>query len=173
MQTVVQTTVYSCYTFSHHIIATPSLIIAQLTNDSSHPQCQSYSAWLADWTSHLKNSSHSIRVPPEATAITTPLQPKEWQRSLSAHPDTSLVTFFILGLTDGFKIGFNNPTFKLRSAHINLAGALQHPQVVDDYLKAEIAKHCVAGPFHKQMSRMPILVDLASSPSNTNPTNGD
>ena len=67
--------------------------IAQLTNDSSHSQCQSYSTWLADWTSHLKNSSHSIRVPPEATAITTPLQPKEWQRSLSAHPDTSLVTF--------------------------------------------------------------------------------
>ena len=38
---------------------------------------------------------------------------------------------------------------KLRSAHKNLARALQHPQVVDDYLKAEIAKHRVAGPFHK------------------------
>ena len=86
-------------------------------------------------------------MPPEA--ITTPLQPKEWQRSLSAHPNTSLVTFFILGLTDGFKIGFNNPTSKLHSAHKNLAEALQHSQVVDDYLKAEIAEHRVAGPFHK------------------------
>ena len=88
-------------------------------------------------------------MPPEATAITTLLQPKEWQRSLSAHPDTSLTTFFISGLTDGFKSGFNNPTSKLRSAHKNLVGALQHPQVVDDYLKAEIAEHRVAGPFHK------------------------
>ena len=149
MQIVVQTTVYSCYTFSHHIIATPSLIIAQLTNDSSHPQWQSYSTWLADWTSHLDSSSHSIRVPPEATAITTPLQPKEWQRSLNAHPDTSVVTFFILGLTDGSQFGFNNPTSKLRSAHKNLTGALQHPQVVDDYRKAEIAEHRIAGPFHK------------------------
>ena len=90
-------------------------------------------------------------MPPEATAITTPLQPKEWQRSLSAHPDTSLATFFILGLTDGFKIGFNNPTSNLRSAHKNLAGVLQHSQVVDDFLKAEIAEHRVAGPFHKDI----------------------
>ena len=149
MQIVVQTTVYSCYTFFHHIIATPSLIIAQLTNDSSHPQCQSYLTWLADWTSHLRNSSHSIRILPEATAITTPLQAKEWQKSLSAHPDTSLTKFFNSGLTNGFKISFNNPMSKLRSAHKNLAGALQHPQVVDDYLKAEIAEHRVAGPFHK------------------------
>ena len=28
-------------------------------------------------------------------------------------------------------------------------GALQHSQVVDNYLKAEIAKHRVTGPFHK------------------------
>ena len=81
--------------------------------------------------------------------INTPLYPKEWQRSLSTHPDKPLTRFFIDGLTNGFKIGFNNPTCKFHSAHRNLAGALQHPKVVDDYLKAEIAELCVVGPFHK------------------------
>ena len=132
-----------------YIIVTPSLIIAQLTNNASYPQCQTYTTWLAEWTSHLENSSDSIKVPPEATAITTPLQPKEWQRLLREHPDKLLANYFIAGLSNGFRVGFSNPPSKLCLAHKNLLGAHQHPQVVDDYLKVEIAEHRVIGPFHK------------------------
>ena len=57
---------------------------------------------------------------------------------------------FITGLINGFRVSFNKPLSQLRSARKNLIGALQHPQVVDDYLKAEIAEHLVIGPFHKK-----------------------
>ena len=43
---------------------------------------------------------------------------------------------------------FNNPPSQFHSTRKNLLGALQHPQVVDDYLKAEIAEHRVIGPFN-------------------------
>ena len=105
-----------------YIIVTPPLIIAQLTNNTSHPQCQNYSTWLAEWTSHLENSLGSIKVPTEATAITTPLQPKEWQGLLREHPDKPLTKYFIAGLNNSFKVGFSNPPSKLPLAQKNQLG---------------------------------------------------
>ena len=58
-------------------------------------------------------------------------------------------TLFISSLTHSFRVGFKNPPSKLHSAYKNLAGALEHPQVVDDYLQAEIAEKRVIGPFCK------------------------
>ena len=39
----------------------------------------------------------------------------------------------------------------LKSAQKNLGGALQHPEVVEEYLAAEVAQHRVAGPFSKSI----------------------
>jgi len=100
--------------------------------------------------SYITGTPYQILVPPEATVITTPLHPRRWQEMLSAYPNKTLTEFFITGLLYGFKIGFNNPPSQLHSARKNLLGALQHPKVVDDYLKAEIAEHCVIGPFLKE-----------------------
>ena len=97
----------------------------------------------------MEKSPGSVKVPPEATAVTTPLQPKEWQRLLREHPDNLLTNYFITDLSNGFRVDFCNPPSKLRSAHKNLLGALQHPQVVDDYLKVEITERRVVGPFRK------------------------
>ena len=91
-----------------------------------------------------------LLVPPEAAVITTPLRPHKWLELLSAYPNKALKEFFIDGLLHGFKIGFNNPPSQLHLAKKNLLGALQHPQVVDDYLKVEIAEHHVTGPFLKE-----------------------
>ena len=99
-------------------------------------------------------------VPPEATSITTPLHPKEWKRLLCEHPDRPLIHYFISSLTHGFRVGFKNPPSKLRSAYKNLAGALEYPQVVDDYLQAEIAEKHVIGPFckaHAHISRFGVI----------------
>ena len=41
----------------------------------------------------------------------------------------------------------------LISVKKNLDCALQHPQMVEEYLLEEVAQHCVAGPFH--MSAVP------------------
>ena len=95
----------------------------------------------------MTDASYQVLVPPEAAVITTPLHPHKWLEMLRAYPYDALKEFFINGLLHGFKIGFNNPPSQLHSARKNLPGALQHPQVVDDYLKAEIAEHCVIGPF--------------------------
>ena len=102
-------------------------------------------------------------VPPEATSITTPLHPKEWKRLLCEHPDRPLIHYFISSLTHGFRVGFKNLPSKLRLAYKNLAGALEHPQVVDDYLQAEITEKRVIGPFckadipHAHISRYGII----------------
>ena len=90
---------------------------------------------------------YQVLVPPKATVITTPLHPCKWQEMLSAYPNKALTEFFITGLLYGFKISFNNPPSQLHSARKNLFGALQYPEVVDDYLKVEIAEHRVIGPF--------------------------
>jgi len=65
-------------------------------------------------------------------------------------PSKSVTEFFVTGLLHGFKISFNNPPSQLHSVRKNLLGALQHPKVVDDYLKVEIAEHCVIGPFSRE-----------------------
>ena len=81
--------------------------------------------------------------------LTIPLHPKEWKRLLCTHPDRPLIHYFISSLTHSFRVGFKNPPSKLRSAYKNLVGTLEHPQVGDDYLQAEIAEKHVIGPFCK------------------------
>ena len=95
----------------------------------------------------MTDASYRVMVPPEAAVVTTPLHPHNWLELLSTFLDKDLKEFFINGLLHGFKIGFNYAPSHLRSARKNLLGALQHPQVVDDYLKVEIAENRVTGPF--------------------------
>ena len=95
----------------------------------------------------MTGAPYQVLVPPEATAITTPLHPHKWQEMLRTYPNKAITEFFITGLQHGFKIGFNNPPSQLHSARKNL---LQHPKVVDDYLKQEIAEHRVIGPFFRE-----------------------
>ena len=63
------------------------------------------------------------------------------------HPDQNLTTFFINGITQGFRIGFDHTLVSLKSSRRNLESAQSHIAVVDDYLKTEIALARIAGPF--------------------------
>ena len=68
--------------------------------------CASYSTWIRDWTAHLTGVSSDTKVPPAATAITTPLVQAQWLRYLSDHPNDSLINFYcwyISGLQTGFQ----------------------------------------------------------------------
>ena len=87
-------------------------------------------------------------IPPEASTVSTPLYPQNWQVPLEEHPNKLLASFFMSGISHGFRIGFNQPSNMLKSVKKNLDCALQHPQVVEGYLSEEIAQHRVAGPFH-------------------------
>ena len=97
----------------------------------------------------LSGMSDDVWVPPEDTANTTPMNTAQWKKSLVKHPNRALVNFYISGISQGFRLGFNNPTFSLKSACRNLSSAYEHPEVVDEYLAAEIAQCRIAGPFEK------------------------
>ena len=119
-----------------------------------------YTQWLQQWQ---KPFPLSIHVPSEACKIVTPLQPIAWSQYLATHPDQNLVTFFIDGITRGFRIGFDHSLVSLKSARKNLESAQSHIAIVDDYLKAEITLARVAGPFppeavgHGQVSRFGVI----------------
>ena len=116
---------------------------------SSDNNLQSYNPWIRVWMARLSGILDNIRVPPEATAITTPLNTAQWEKSLVKHPNRALVNFYISGISQGFRLGFNNPTSSLKSARRNLSLAYEHPEVVDKYLEAEIVQCRIAGQFEK------------------------
>ena len=89
-----------------------------------------YDKWISAWTSHLGRAPATVRVPPGATVISTPLRVDNWKRMLTDHPNRPLVEFFINGLTEGFRIGFREQSTPLKSAKRNLSCALQHPDIV-------------------------------------------
>ena len=72
-----------------------------------------YTQWLQQWQ---KPFPLSIHIPPEACKIVTPLQPITWSRYLVTLSDQNLVTFFIDGITRGFRIGFDHSLVSLKSA---------------------------------------------------------
>ena len=55
----------------------------------------------------------------------------------------------MLGISQGFRIGFAGSHNSLKSARTNLGGALQHPKVVEEYLATELSQHRIVGPFDK------------------------
>ena len=128
-----------------------------------------YETCLAQWTKHLAGLSESVMVPPAAATVTTPLNINGWQTQLMEYPNRLLATFFISGLTQGFRIGFNQLPDMHKSTQRNLDGALQHPEVVDEYLTAEIAQHCVAGPFIKSTVPRAHVSRFGAIPKNHNP----
>ena len=109
-----------------------------------------YLTWLRRWQYHTINFPHDIQVPLEAADITTPLVPMVWRHLLSHHPHLPLIQFFLQGITEGFRIGFAYGTLHLKSAKSNMHSALEHPEIVNEYIAKEIREGRVAGPFQLQ-----------------------
>ena len=78
--------------------------------------------------------------------VRTQLIPAAWGVALRDHPDKALARFLLRGLTQGFRVGFH-PEAPLRSASRNMLSALQHPEVVRDYLAKECTRQHKLGPF--------------------------
>ena len=149
----------SDYLYPSYMLAQPTLDYTEAsdlydaalegTNSSYTEDNLSYESWVAEWTSRLAELSDRVEIPVEATLISTPLKPASWLRLLQEHPNKPLVNFFMLGRLQGFRLGFIGSHNSLKSARTNLGGALQHPQVVEEYLAIEVSQHRVAGPFDK------------------------
>ena len=80
-----------------------------------------------------------------------------------SYPDKQLVQFVLKGISKGFRIGFVKPVSSLKSARSNLNSALEHPEVVTEYLRTEMLLGRVAGPFppgavpHVHISRFGVI----------------
>ena len=77
-------------------------------------------------------------------AITTPLIAMNWALLLSTHPNQEIVHWYL-----GGRIGFKSSPKSLKSAKQNLGCALQHSDIVSQYLTEEIGHHQAAGPFKR------------------------
>jgi len=112
----------------------------------------SYHEWLSRWACYMIGAPGTVYIIPlEATNINTPLIAHNWLTLLKEYPNHHLVTFFITGITNGFRIGFNSPLGPIVSAKKNLLGTIQHPRVVDQYLAEELSHLCIAGPFYPDL----------------------
>lgn len=89
-------------------------------------------------------------IPISSHAPHTPLRPQVFARFLTSHPDSHFVSKLVHSLTDGFNIGYHGPRTPLTAP--NLISALQHPAVVDEALKKEVAENRMAGPFNTPLT---------------------
>ena len=158
--------------------------IPEIEATMSTPTHLSYEDWIERWTSHLGRTNVVIRVPSTATAVVTPLKTQNWQSCLVSHPNQKLTSFFISDLTHGFRIGYNSQK-SLKSAKRNLSCALEHQDMVNQYLTDELAHRRVAGPYHinwaphmhisrfgvipkhHQPNKWRLIIDLSHSPNHS------
>ena len=75
----------------------------------------------------------------------TPLRPQAFARFLSHHPDRAFVSKLTNSLTFGFDIGYFGSHTPLVTQ--NLHSALEHPEVIDEALRKELASNRMAGPY--------------------------
>ena len=109
--------------------------------------------WLEKWLEITATPTIVPKIPPSACVISTPLLLPAWTDLLAGHPNQKLVKFFLDGISNGFRLGFDHTKFILKSAGRNLPAAVAHPEVVIEYLQHEISMKRVAGPF-------PVLHDV-------------
>ena len=114
-------------------------------------QCN-YSVWFPAWKTQLEGLPKDVKVPPAATAISTPLDASNWKKFLADHPNRPLVDFLLTELLKDFALvsGSSRDNY-VQSAKRNLSCALQHPDTVKSYLNEEVSVSRVAGPFPRSL----------------------
>ena len=85
---------------------------------------------------------------PTLQGITSPLTDRlaQWGEVLAGHSDGQFVQYVLEGLEHGFHVGCTAST-SLSDPRGNLLSTRLHPEVIDDYLLAEIREGRMLGPF--------------------------
>ena len=119
--------------------------------------------WWENWIALSSGAPIAPLVPAGAQAIYAPLNIIQWGGALRDHPNQPLVQFFLTGVREGFRIGYGYDSSSLKSARRNLDCAMQHEEVVSEYLRTEIHNGRVSGPFKRsevqgaRMSRFGVI----------------
>ena len=66
-------------------------------------------------------------------------------------PCQDMVHFVLKGISEGFRVGFTYRDSVLVPAKQNLQGAINHPEVVEQYLQTELNLGRLVGPFHPSL----------------------
>ena len=78
-------------------------------------------------------------------SLVTPLDADAFEEELGEHPNRSFVSYVVLGIREGFDVGFTGPQQCTFSD--NLKSSINHPQVVEKYLEEELKASRISGPF--------------------------
>ena len=89
------------------------------------------------------------------SGLSTPLHLLAWRRRLGTHPDKDYVNYILNGIEYGFRIGVDD-TRVFKSAGQNMLSAKQNPQVIEEYLQAEVARGNILGSFTQETAPQPI-----------------
>lgn len=92
-----------------------------------------------------------IRLPPYANSIVSPLDWRQWQASLSRHPDKAFADFVVGGIRDGFRVGYVGTPADCKKAPKNMRSAKEQRAVINAYLADECAEGRILGPFEEQV----------------------
>ena len=80
-------------------------------------------------------------------SVITRINTGKLELELLGHPDRSVADYVLTGLHHGFCLPFNPAAVCLRSASLNMASASLQPEVIDDYLLAEMVRGRISGLF--------------------------
>ena len=89
--------------------------------------------------------SRIILLPSVVMVMQSPLHLNNFSKYLSNHPDQAWCSTLIKGIECGMNIGFEGMRTSIVSD--NWKSALDHPEVIMEYLANEVAAGCKAGPF--------------------------
>ena len=121
--------------------------------------CPGCSTGMYPYTEDLLNLDRVGARAPKARsgmlAVIIPLVLPHWESMLADHPDKDYVGYLLKGIERGFRIGFDRGG-KLVSARKNMLSAVEHPEVVAEYLLKEKERGVLLGPF--QRSDVPEVV---------------
>ena len=71
--------------------------------------------------------------------IVTPINTNFWLVELVGLPDQEFAQIILRGLMYGFCIGFQQESITLKSARSNLISSMEHPEVIDEYIKSKLS----------------------------------
>ena len=83
-------------------------------------------------------SSSSGTLPQFLCKIVTPLKLVRWQEWLEHHPDKLFVEYILRGIKEGFRLGCDTTSIRLKSCDSNMASAAEHADIVSKYLGDEL-----------------------------------
>ena len=101
------------------------------------------------WSAQQTNLQ--IHAPSSACKVTTPLVSAAWYDLLINYPSATVKQLLMQGFLHSVHIGFDFSLTKLHLSKNNMHSALDHPHVVYEYLRREVIKGRVAGPFKKEL----------------------